>query len=102
MDFYETSACTNLNIKEVRAPEGPLCVGGGSFLPDDSKKRASVTSEQHSPLSKAGTGLFPHFCCDPAYRGAATQASQVKGAGQLRVKVKGKVAEGPLGAHGWT
>lgn len=26
MDFYETSACTNLNIKEVRTLGLPLCV----------------------------------------------------------------------------
>lgn len=26
MDFYETSACTNLNIKEVRAPQPPAAL----------------------------------------------------------------------------
>lgn len=46
MDFYETSACTNLNIKEVRTPETaawslaePRRGGGGEEMADRSLEK---------------------------------------------------------------
>lgn len=48
MDFYETSACTNLNIKEVRTPR-PSCRSLAEFSVGKPEEKVADSSHQMRP-----------------------------------------------------
>lgn len=56
MDFYETSACTNLNIKEVRAPK-PRSPASAAQSRGAARSGEAAGQRRAPPRPRAATGL---------------------------------------------